>query len=310
VFPGFSGLITFVYSFTLMKTKNKTHCLTLLFVVILTADVDAQLSNSPAPFNSYYYDYKIANPAFVGAKSKHLINTVYSGIAGVSSYRVLYASYERNIESIKSGIGGLFLYNELGPVKHVYGGLLYSYRLTFNETSGLRFGTQVFYQSRTVDYDYYRYINPGDLLIPSGTETNQSVNLDLGTVYYSPAITVGASLKNVMKRDEETTTFNILATRKFNIFDGLKAEPSVFFFTDFDDNSLSLNNIFEIRRWVLLGAGYTLGGDSGDFTFNVGLNIKDWVQIITHVYSSGYQTQVGTDPQIETMIRVMIPERE
>jgi type IX secretion system PorP/SprF family membrane protein len=292
-----------------MTTKNKAHCLTLLLVVILTADVDAQLSNSPAPFNSYYYDYKIANPAFVGAKSKHLINTVYSGIAGVSPYHLLYASYERNIESIKSGIGGLFLYDELGPVKRVYGGLLYSYRHAFNETSGVRLGTQVFYRSQTIDYDYYRYINPGDLLAGYGTETNQSVNLDLGAAYYSPTITIGASLKNVMKRDEETTTLNLLATRKFTVLDGLKAEPSVFFFTDFDDNSLSLNNIFEIRRWVLLGAGYTSGGDSGDFIFNVGLNIKDWVQIITHVYSSWYQTHRRTDPRIETMIRVMIPER-
>jgi hypothetical protein len=60
----------------------------------------------------------------------------------------------------------------------------------------------------------------------------------------------------------------------------------------------------------MVGAGYRFGKSREDnLDFNVGLNIKDWVQIITQVYSSArYRLRDYTDGLFETMIRVRIPD--
>jgi type IX secretion system PorP/SprF family membrane protein len=296
--------------------KNRPVYLTLVFAIQFL-NVSAQNANTPTLFKNYYYDYKIANPAFVGSKSKHLVNTVYSGVPGSSS-ELVYASYERNIKAINSGVGGMFTYEQLGPWARKHIGVFYAYKLAFSENSGIRFGTQVFYQRRTIDYSYFRLQDTIDPIYSSGTETRANVNFDLGALYYSPVITVGISLKNILKQDfepfalenQKSTFFTLVASRKFNIVNGLNAEPSLLFSTDFDERRIGVNGLFEIKEWILLGAGFiSSGDDEGDINVNVGVNIKDWVQIITHLYSTRNQTeQYESDTFIETMVRVTIPE--
>lgn len=302
--------------FTSMIAKNKPWPLIIALVVTSVGNLCAQPGNSSTPFLNYYYDYKLANPGFAGTQGKHVINAVYSGIPFGSSkvgYRVLYGSYERNIASIKTGVGGVFMHNKLGASSSFHYGLLYRKQLSFNKTSGLHLGTHVFYQSRKIDYSSYRFIEPVDELLIDGNEKKRSINVDLGLLYYSSLATVGVSVKNIAAQKEENTILNLIATKEFGIMEGLKVNPSVYFLTDFSDNSFRINNTFEIKKWILLGTGYRFaqGGQRDNLTFNVGLNIKDWVQIITHVYSSGqYRTRYYSDPLVETLIRVKIPERD
>jgi type IX secretion system PorP/SprF family membrane protein len=293
---------------------NKPLCLAVIILAMLTANVYGQRTDSPKPFYNYYYDYKLANPAFVGTKSKHLINTVYSGVTGNSSPRFLYASYERNINSLQHGAGASFMYDEAGPRTRLLGGIFYSHRIKFNDERGLRLGTHAFYLRRTVDYDYYRPLDPNDPLLVSGTATTHSLSFDLGVAYDSPAITIGVSFKNLIRRDPEIRTMNVLVTRTVNITDGLRLEPSLLFYTELRNYAAaSLNNILEIKQWILVGGGYTISADGyDDLTFSAGLNIKDWVQLIAHVYSKENQKyNIGSaDRVIETMIRVTIPQKD
>jgi type IX secretion system PorP/SprF family membrane protein len=291
--------------------RKSRRCLPVILVLAFAIDICAQNTYSPTPFYSYYYDYKLANPAFTGTKARHVINTTYAGIPSHRSSKLFYGSYERNIASVKSGVGGLVMYEEFGPVTMTHCGLFFSRRLPFGEKSGLHVGTQVFYQSHELDGKYYRYVQDGDPLIGEGTETTRLVNVDLGLLYYSRFVTIGASVKGIREKMEtERTSLNVIATREFNITKGLKANPSALFFTDFTDNRFYLNSTFEIKKWILLGLGYRFvehGPD--DISFNVGLNIKDWVQVITHVYSSEMRSD-NANALVETMIRVTIPERK
>lgn len=52
--------------------------ITMVLLIINMTKVIAQYHNSPTPFDAYYYDYKLANPALVGIKNEHVITTMES----------------------------------------------------------------------------------------------------------------------------------------------------------------------------------------------------------------------------------------
>lgn len=293
--------------------KTRPLFLTIIFIAAFATTISAQSGNSPTPFYGYYYDYKLANPAFIGNKGKHVITTVYSGFPSGNTGAMLYGSYERSIASVKSGVGTTIIYDQLGPVTYVLASALYSKRVPFNETSGLRFGTQVFYQSKTVSYDYFQTIYPDDPLIgASGRDIRETFNFDLGLVYYSQYGTLGASIKNILNTEDDLPMLNLVLEREFKVIKGLTVTPSVFFRSDFNDKEFYMNSTFEIAQWILLGSGYRIADQRrSNLTFNAGLNIKDWVQIVGHVYSSAYYNYVTSFDDkhfIEMMIRVKIPE--
>jgi type IX secretion system PorP/SprF family membrane protein len=228
-----------------MNFKNRTLNFAVTIVTSFTINTQAQISNSPTAFHNYYYDYKLANPAFTGTKAKHVITTVYQTVPSTSpQQQLVYGSYERHIQSIKSGIGGIFIYDRLGPYTRTQVGALYSKQLPFSETNGLELGTQLFYQRMKFDYDLLQVID-GDPLLADGEETKTNVNVDFGMVYYSPDFTLGASVKNILKQQqsfryakESSALLNLVVTRDFKITEQLKVTPSVLFVTDFDNNDV------------------------------------------------------------------------
>lgn len=296
-----------------MNFKNRP----LLSLVVLTFTISshsiAQSINSATPIRNYYYDYKLSNPAFTGMYAKHSITTAYSGDNSTfGSPQLGYGSYEMNIHSIQSGVGFISSVQEIGIVRFTHYGILFSKKLELNETSGFRVGTQLAYQRERIDYTKLRFSDPfGDPIMP-GIEKNGSFNASVGMLYYSSGFTAGASIKNVVKAEEENTELNIIIGNEFKIADGLKATPSVIYITDFDDNAVLVNSSFQIIRWILVGAGYTIRQQSKDnLDLNFGLNILDRVQIIHHVYASEYdryRTRESNSSWMETMIRVRIGE--
>jgi type IX secretion system PorP/SprF family membrane protein len=294
-----------------MRFWSHSFCLPVIIFVFIASNSVAQVSNIARPFPTYYYDYKLANPAFVGTKGKHVINTVYSGVPSHSVHQI-YGSYERSIKEGRSGIGGIFMYDQYNSFrKGTHIGGLFSHRISLGDASGLRFGTQVFYQSSTYDYSYYRYVVDGDPLILDEKTKERTASFDLGVVFYSKAITLGGGVKNAIEANYLVRSVNLLATRKFEITTNLKFEPSLFFETTMEGyDAFAVNTTAEAWKWLMFGAGYTTRGKGlDDISFNIGLNIKDRVQIVTHVYSSANQSLADyTDTFVNTMIRVTLPE--
>lgn len=295
-------------------TKYHPHFLSIILALVFASNAQAQLNHSPTPLYNYYYDYKLANPAFTGTYGKHVISSAYSGVSaqGQGGPDFVYASYERNIASLKLAVGGLATYDERGfsstestvSESAAHYGLLFNKQFSFNEKSGLYAGTQLFYQTYRTDYTYH---SPGSPWIVDGFETTDRFNLDLGLVYYSPVITFGASLKGILEDDErQRNSVNLIARRELKVTDRLKAIPSVIFSSDFIDNYLDINSTFKIDDRLLLGAAYRFGVDGvNDFSCNVGFNIIGYVQVITHLYSLERDKD---NLLVEAMVRVVIPK--
>lgn len=296
----------------------KVHPLLLIVLSIVTySNGQSQRVTLPDPFQNYYYDYKLANPALTGIQGKHVITTAYFGRSGLmDSY---YGAYEANIGSIKSGAGLTAMYEDLGFLRNYHVGGLYSKQIAFNDVSGLRFGTHLYFQKEIFDSSKYGFILDGDPLIITEKRKNTSVALDLGVIYYLNSLTIGAGVKNIQVGsgsneisggDNEVTSVNFLVSREFGLTPHIQVTPSCLLVSDLHDCRIGVNAALEIHRWILLGAGNRFfSGGGSNFTFNAGLNIKDWVQLIMHVYSAANDDLRRDNSQyIETLIRVTIPE--
>jgi type IX secretion system PorP/SprF family membrane protein len=285
------------------------------FVLSVLESSHAQDYNFADPFYSYYYDYKIANPALTGTKAKHLITTVFHGIPKTTiDNKIIYASYERNISSIKSGIGGVFLYDQFGPWIDRQANVLFSKQISFNEKSGLYLGTQLLYNHRELDFSKFKFLDSYDPLIVEGDYSRSRFNFDLGTAYYSPLGTFGVSVKNILREKNDDIflratdpTLVLLAFRDFTITKNFVVTPSIMYKNDFEYGNVSVNANIEVMKWVILGGSYSFRDGDDRFMCNAGINIKDWVQIVTHLYSSFNDRFDDYDPTVETMIRVTIP---
>lgn len=287
---------------------KKPSCIALLLVSALAVPLFGQESNTSTAFRNYYYDYKLSNPAFAGTLARNVITTTFSNSS--SEVKTIYGSYERKIHDIKSGVGGYALYDRVGPVKQYFLGGFFSKTIEFTEETGFRFGTQVFYRRLSLENGYYLPLNPDDLTVV-GFNKESGLNADIGSVFYSKIVTLGASVKNLVERRTEHRRMNFIAMRDFKIADLFKATPSVLVQTNFEESAVSVNNIFTIKKWILLGAGYTMyEGSEDSFDFNIGVNFNDWVQVVAHAYSSDrVQMDEGNEGRrMELFVRLMIPD--
>ena len=224
-----------------LSRNLKTAFFSILLILSLFGRSDAQDYNFADPFYSYYYDYKIANPALTGTKAKHLITTVFHGIPKTTiDNKIIYASYERNISSMKSGIGGVLLYDQFGPWIDRQANILFSKQIPFNEKSGLYLGTQLLYNHREIDFSKFRLLNPSDPLIVEESYTRTRLNFDLGTAFYSSYGTVGVSVKNIFRETDDdffsrpsNPTLVLLAYRDFTINKNFVVTPSIIYKNDF-----------------------------------------------------------------------------
>lgn len=289
---------------------HKNLTLTVFVVIATSFAVQAQL------FTSYYYDYKLLNPALVGIQDKHVITTVYSGFPSSTEASTYYGSYETGIASIKSGVGALGYYGELGVISTFRAGLFYSKQIAFNEKSGLRIGTQMTYNREKVDYSKYQQLHLQDPLLMDKSDKliTTSVNLDLGVLYYSDIVNAGVSVTDIFNEEGESNRmWDILAFRDFKIGNGFKVTPSLVYFKGNDYYRFDVNSIFEIKQWILIGGGYSMFERGDDVSFSAGLNVKDWVQIIGHAYSSendDYRERNDGAGRVEFMIRANIPHKK
>lgn len=311
--------------FKSMQTANPKRAKVVLLILLGLINYSGFSQTNDGPYlQNYYYDYKLSNPSFVGNEAKHTITTTFSGyLSNESSYysgknQTFLASYEAKLKKIKSGIGGGLIKDELGFETKVEASLLLSHQFNLTKTSGLQVGTQLQLSRTKIDGKYYRYIDNEDPLIVEGKESGQKLNLGVGLNYYSSYFTLGIAYKNIKANDfgydsvrHNSDAINLILFRKIKLNNWLNITPSVFHFTDLSHHATFINNTFQIKKWILVGAGYRIPQqDNGNFTFNIGANIKDYVQVITHIYS--YENRLHSDHHnnkhfIETMILVKIP---
>jgi hypothetical protein len=107
----------------------------------------------------------------------------------------------------------------------------------------------------------------------------------------------------------EFTSFNLLVSHDFVITPAIEVVPSCLLVIYPNGSLAGLNATAKIHKWLMVGAGNRFRNGSSEFSFNFGINIKDWVQIITHCYSSTNQKYEFEKPYVETLLRMTVPER-
>lgn len=321
-------LTQFINSLIVQKEMADYSVIKVVFIVLLGVISHSGLGQGEfVPYlHNYYYDYKLSNPSFVGNDAKHKITTAYSGVLnddnGNGSYsRAFLASYEAKLSKIKSGIGGMIVRHKFGSLDYVDASLLLSHQFKLTKTSGIQLGTQLQIRITKIDGKYYKYVDKEDPLVVEGEESQKNFNFGLGMNYYSRHFTIGFGYKRIKANDfgydsvrQDTDVINLNLFREIKVCDWLNVTPSIFYFTDLSSYVMDVNNTFEIKKWILAGAGYRIPQEGeGDFTFNIGVNIKDYVQVVAHIYSYDrykHQSEYDEKPTfVEAMILVKIPER-
>jgi type IX secretion system PorP/SprF family membrane protein len=282
----------------------KASLLTLASFVLFAISSQAQL------FSNYYYDYKLLNPAFAGNQDKHVITTAYSGFPSIDYMSMFYGSYETSIPKIKSGIGAMGYYSNRGVLNYQAAGIFYSKQLPFNEHSGLRAGTLLHYRKREADYDR----DAGFYDVSVNGRVTTGLNLDFGVLYYSRVLNIGVGVNDFFKQGEVSNTrWNLSVSRDFKVANALEISPSIVVVWDkfARQYRFDVNTIIEIKQWIILGAGYYVSDDYDGVNVSAGINVKDWVQVIGHVYSSSNDYfREYNDGQVEVIVRANIPHRE
>jgi type IX secretion system PorP/SprF family membrane protein len=268
------------------------------------------ISSQAQSFSNYYYDYKLLNPAFVGNQDKHIITTVYSGFPSMRYSSMFYGSYETSIPKIKSGVGAMVYNQNFGVLNYLGGGIFYNKQFQFNEHSGLRVGTQLHYRRREIDYErdgeYYDVAFEGRVIT--------GLNLDLGVLYYSRVLNIGVGVNDFFKQEEVSNTrWNLSVSREFKVANALEISPAIVVVWDQYRNiyRFDANTIIEIKQWIILGAGYLVWNGGDALNVSAGINVKDWVQVIGHVYSSSNDYfREYNDGQVEVIVRANIPHKK
>jgi len=255
--------------------------------------VAGQIINTPQPFYNYYYDYKLANPAFTAFEDQLRLNLSYFGFPYADENQLkqgsTYFSYESQVGA-HSGFGMFFKSEQF--ISQPFQGVaaFYRYKFQVGEQCNVRIGTQL---------SYFKLVSENPYI-----KDREIYNLDLGFVLDSRWITLGGSIKNLFQPSdffyaymtdwEDRPDINIIASRKFRISDIITATPSLLFRTNEFGEGLAINGVFEIKKLILLGGSYgidldDIGVTDAGYSFNAGITVKDRVQFIVHLYSSFHE---------------------
>lgn len=298
--------------------------LPLISILLSASCTFSQVFNDARPVYNYYYDYKLANPAFTGFEDKLRITSMYSGIPMNSSldFYNYYLSGEVKLDAIKSAVGGLLKINHASFRSQKGAALFYRYKFDLSPKTNVRAGLQLSYDRYKINTVYGSF-DPNDPLITNNKNTTDHFNVDIGLLYDAPYITIGGTVKHLLKqkilRDsaaQNYSSLNFIVTRKFIVGKLLLITPSVFFQSrNMYDDEVAFNITADIAKWFIIGGGYVTYLDSstdGNFTLNGGVNIKDYVQVVMHAYSSVDQKNdfySGKNTKVDMMVRFRLADK-
>ncbi|ELR68866.1 hypothetical protein C900_05692 [Fulvivirga imtechensis AK7] len=253
-------------------------------------------------FDLYMYDLKMVNPAFTGRDSAQIFNTFINYTSFESSNAsTAMISYENRLSSISSGIGLLAYHYQSGPHSQIGVRLPYSYYSTVAK-GVLTIGAMINYKKHAIDTDAFRTIDPDDPVLnpENNIPSIDAFDLDFGLVYQLKNTQLGLTVANLLEPEfnfgnnaiiqKQNRTLILSLTKYFQLTDGMKALPMIHYFSDFSSVGVDINTILEIKKVILLGAGYQiLQSRDNNLHFSGGVNIKSTIQLIIKAYSKKYQ---------------------
>ena len=185
--------------------KIEKHII-LLLSVIFTTVLSAQDPHFTQPYAAALY----LNPAFTGVKkhSRIISNSRQQWAGTPANYITTAFSYDRNLPTLKSGIGLLAVMDKAGTgnLKNISIGALYAYQLSLHQNKWVvRSGLNFSFSSTSIDYDKLTF---GDQLSIDGKvfeqtsdqqyfQRNNYFDISSGVIAYSKKMWLGGSARHL-----------------------------------------------------------------------------------------------------------------
>lgn len=184
-------------------------------------------------FTQFFANPIYIAPSYAGASSGQRMVLSYRDQWSVipNTYRTMSASYDINIESLRSGIG-VFALGDLagdGRLGTIIGGVDYSYAIPLNSKLALRPGLGFFFRHHSVNYDRLVW---GDQLVnnPKSPTTMQSIgkssvyDIDISTsiLLHSAEMWVGATWDHMLRPRISFYSERARVPFRFSVFGGYR----------------------------------------------------------------------------------------
>jgi type IX secretion system PorP/SprF family membrane protein len=227
-------------------------------------------------------------------------------------------------ESIQSGVGVSFSYDELGIANNTLNAkLAYAYNLDLSDNSLLSLGLSAGVMNKSFNPSRHIWLHPTDPTIPLDVISLTDLDIDFGMELSTKYLLVGASANHLTNVGKEVsslmapTTINAYARGLFAATNSIMIAPAVLYTnigalnqTNFD---VYQNNIVEINATAFynnqywFGLGYRL---NNALAFSAGL---EWNKAFRIGYA--YELSMGNVSQLtssthELMLSVVLPSKK
>ena len=243
-----------------------------LFISVVLLPLSGFAQQDPQ-FTQYMLNMLYYNPAYAGIpgatnftaihRSQWLGYTSTFDGAGAPNTQVISAN--ASLFKLNSGIGFHIVNDNLGVLNNLEAQASYAYHIGIKNAK-LSIGVRVGFYSQTMDFDKYRYIDPGDPLIGHGQESQIRPDLAAGIYYRAQKYYAGLSVNHIIQSNfnfGNTSLRNALKTHMYftagyayDLNYDIVLKPSVLLKSDLNTYSFELSLLAVLREKLWGGLSY------------------------------------------------------
>jgi type IX secretion system PorP/SprF family membrane protein len=247
----------------------------LYFFILLTAillPVSGFAQQDPQ-FTQYMLNMLYYNPAYAGIPGAPCFTAIHrsqwlgytSTFDGAGAPNTQVVSANVPLFKLNSGVGFHIVNDHLGVLNNLEGQASYAYHIAIKNAK-LSIGVRLGFYSQTMDFDKYRYIDPGDPLIGHGQESQIRPDLAAGLYYRAAKYYAGFSVNHLIQsefdfgndslRNALKTHMYFTAGYAYDLNYDIVLKPSLLVKSDFNTYSFELSLLAVLREKLWGGLSY------------------------------------------------------
>jgi len=237
----------------------------LLFSIVFLSFLISANSQQDPQLTLHKFNQLYVNPAVSGAYEKFDVSLFgraqWTGFDGAPITFGLNSSFE--LESINSGIGIQYYYDELGFEKNNKLSLSYAYHLALG-TGHLNFGVTAGIINKKYDAIWISPTGLPDPSIPAGNESGTAFDLGFGTLYHTDKLQVAFSITHLLANEIPNVNVKLarhywlFANYDFKIGESWMISPNALLKSDAVSTQLDFNLYVTYNKLIWAGVGYRM----------------------------------------------------
>jgi type IX secretion system PorP/SprF family membrane protein len=238
--------------------------------IVLSENVLAQ---QDPQFSLYMLNMLYYNPAYAGIPGSTNFTAIHrsqwlgytSTFDGAGAPNTQVISLNTPLSKLNSGVGLHIVNDNLGVINNLEGQASFAYHLAIKK-SILSFGVRGGFYSQTMDFDKYRYIDPGDPLLDHGQESQMRPDLAAGLFFRAEKYYAGFSTNHIIQSEfdfGDDSLRNALESHmyltggfSYDLSYDIVLKPSFLVKTDLNTYSFELSLMATLRDRIWGGISY------------------------------------------------------